>query len=120
AGGVKHRDASVTVTDQTRLMQGACRRCHPGPPDRQHHRKKFLSERQLIGADPVASQQQPTGKALLKAVRAVAGGGLRDLLVEAMRISGKIAAQHLVCIERVSERLRWHAQSRSLELNHRL
>jgi hypothetical protein len=90
AGGIKHRDASVTVTDQTSLLQGACRRCHPSPPHRQHHRKKFLSERQLIGADPVASQQQPTGKALLKAVSAVAGGGLRDLLVEAVRVSGKV------------------------------
>ena len=38
----------------------------------------------------MASQQQPTGKALLKAVSAVAGGGVRDLLVEAVRVSGKV------------------------------
>ena len=101
AGGIEHGDVAMAITDQTHLLQPARRRRYPGPPHRQHHRKKFLCERQLVGADPVTRQQQPTGKALLKAVRAVAGGGLRDLLVEAVRVPGKTSAQHLVCIERL-------------------
>ena len=62
AGGIEHRDVSVTVTDQTRLLQRARRRCHPGSPYRQHHREKFLRERQLIGADPVSGALYVAGQ----------------------------------------------------------
>jgi hypothetical protein len=101
AGGIEHGDVPIAVRDQTRLLQRTRRGCHPGSPYRQHHREKFLRERQLVGADPVTRQQQPTGKALLKAVTAVAGGRLRDLLVEAVRVPGKMSAKYLVCIERL-------------------
>src|SRR3954447_3228505 len=118
AGWIEHGDVAMAITDQTHLLQPARRRRYPGPPHRQHHREKFLCERQLVRPDPVTRQQQPTGKALLKAVSAVAGGGLRDLLVEAVRVAGKTLAQHLVCIERLPERFRRHAKSRAFELNH--
>jgi hypothetical protein len=47
----------------------------------------------------MARQQQPTGTALLQAVSTVAGGCLRDLLVEAVRVPVERSAEHLVCIQ---------------------
>ena len=96
AGGIEHPDVPVAVSDQTRLLQLACGRGHPGPAHRQHHREELLCQRQVVGADPMTRQQQPTRAALLQAVSAVAGGGLQDLLVKAVRVTAKMSPQRLV------------------------
>ena len=59
----------------------------------------------------MARQQQPSRAALFKGMRAIAGGGLRDLLVKNFCVSGEVAAKPFVCIEPIPQGLRWHSKS---------
>jgi hypothetical protein len=88
---IENFNMSVTVLDQTSLLQRAGGHGYSRPPDRQHHREEFLCERHLIRGDPVARQQQPSGAALLDAVSGIARCSLRDLLVINFGVSGEAA-----------------------------
>jgi hypothetical protein len=82
--GVENCDMSVSIPYQTSLLKRTGRHGHSRTAEGQHHRQKLLREWQIIGANPMARQQQPSRAALVHGMRAIAGGGLRDLLVKAL------------------------------------
>ena len=61
----------------------------------------------------MARQQQPSRAALVHGMRAIAGGGLRDLLVKNFCVSGEVAAKPFVHVEPIPQGLRWHPVERS-------
>ena len=67
---------AAVIREEARSLQRACDDRHRGPAGAQHHRRKFLSERELVGAHAVVRQQEPPGQTLLARMFRVAGRGL--------------------------------------------
>ena len=82
---------SPSVMDEAGLFEAPRLDRHPGPPDRQHYREKFVGQWHLVGADPMPRHQKPARQALLQGMTGVAGGGSGNLEMKAFQVPPEVA-----------------------------
>ena len=99
AGGVLEADAvqdgdpAVLIADDASLLQRAGGDADGGAAHAQHHGDQVLRKRQLRDAAAIVRGQQPAGETLAEFMVCVAGGGLRHLDVEDVRVAQQQIAQ---------------------------
>jgi len=70
---VKNVNETAAVSDKPRLLQNARRQIDALALHAEHHRKKFLRERQAVEPDAFVGHQYPTAESLLNRMQAVTG-----------------------------------------------
>jgi hypothetical protein len=73
--------------------------------DAKHHGYEVRRHREVVGVGAVMRHQDPAGQALFKHMAAVAGGGLRHLIVEDQRVAQQQGAQGGAALQRLAELL---------------
>src|SRR5476651_1753985 len=84
---IEDRDDPSTIADESGALQAAGRTRDPGPLHPQHHGQEFLREKEFIRLHAVMSHQHPTAATLLKGMKVIARGRLRDLIEQGVGIA---------------------------------
>ncbi len=84
---VVNSDAAAIVGDEAGLLQDAGGDGDAGAPSAEHVREKFLSERHDVSAESILTHQEPTREAFVHFVQAIAGGDVRGLHSQGLRVT---------------------------------
>ena len=84
---VQHFNRATAIPDHACLLQNSCSNTHRRPSRPKHLREKFLRQQDRFISHSIMRHQDPPSEALLHRVKTVAGGCLRNLCVEGLRIT---------------------------------